>query len=396
MARKLRIGFVAAQDALDINGFSGSTFQMLSHIRQQDVTVEVYSPLDQSIKYLLAPVKAFARLRKKTCTLEHYPLVAKSLARQIHRLLRERPVDVLVASSSMPISALECEQPILFWTDAVFHDMYGYYAKSFANMTSAGVERAKRTEEAGLAHATYAVYGCDWAARTARKLTDPEKVRVLTFGPNLSIEHTAEDVKQWAEARRRERPHGCRLLFIGVDWSRKGGAIAVETARILNESGLPTTLTVVGTSPAEATPDYVETLGFISKSTPEGRARLAQLLREADFFILPTQAEATGIVFCEASAFGLPALSYATGGVPDYVRTGANGVCLPVGTPAEGFASAIRGILQTPDEYKALCSSAFHEYESRLNWDTSSRALVDLCRSAYEQRQNGEKRILTF
>lgn len=387
MARQLRVGFISVQDASDIKGFSGITSQMLSHLRQQGICIEVYSPLSEAIKYLLAPLKLLARLRKRTCTLEHYPLVAKSYARQIRRLIRERPVDVLVTSSSVPVSALECSQPIIPWTDAPFHQMYEYYGGRFRNMTEAGVERAKRMEQSALDHATYAVYSSEWAARSARQLTDPKKVRVLTFGPNISIEHTAEDVRVWVEDRRRQRPRACKLLFIGIDWSRKGGPIAIETAKILNESGLPTTLTIVGTDPQEVVPDYVEKLGFISKSTPEGRAHLASLLREADFFILPTQAETAGIVFCESSAFGLPSLSYSTGGVPDYVRTGVNGVCLPVGTAAAVFAAEIRAILQDPGGYVALCLSAFHEYESRLNYDISARALVDLCHSALEKKR---------
>ena len=387
MTRKLRVGFVSVQDAIDIRGFSGITSQMLSHLRQQEINIEVYSPLSQKIKYLLAPLKGLARLRRKTCTLDHYPLVVRSYARQIRRLLRERPVDVIVTSSSIPVSALECAEPIIFWTDATFHKMYEYYGGAFANMTGSGVERAKRMEQSALDHATYAVYSSEWAARSARQLTDPKKVRVLTLGPNMSIEHTAEDVRVWVEDRRRQRPHACKLLFIGIDWLRKGGPIAIETARILNESGLPTTLTIVGTDPQEAVPDYVEKLGFISKSTPEGRARLANLLREADFFILPTQAETAGIVFCESSAFGLPVFSYATGGVPDYVRTGVNGVCLPVGTPAAGFATEIQSILQDSGGYIALCLRAFHEYESRLNYDISVRALVDLCHSAVVKKE---------
>ena len=71
-------------------------------------------------------------------------------------------------------------------------------------------------------------------------------------------------------------------------------------------------------------------------------------------------------MFCEASAFGLPSLSYATGGVPDYVRDGVNGACLPVGTPAEGFANAVQEMLQDADRYEALCLSAFNEYATRL------------------------------
>jgi glycosyltransferase involved in cell wall biosynthesis len=88
----------------------------------------------------------------------------------------------------------------------------------------------------------------------------------------------------------------------------------------MNIQGIRTTLTVVGCQPAGVLPEYVRVLGFISKSTIKGREKLASLLQKLDFLILPTMAEAAGIVFCEASAFGLLSLSYSTGGVPDMWR----------------------------------------------------------------------------
>jgi glycosyltransferase involved in cell wall biosynthesis len=382
MPPDLRIGFVSIQDATDINAWSGIPAHVLQSLRKMDVHVEVYSPLSEKSKYLLAPVKALARIRRSGVTLDHYPLVLKSYARQIARAMRERPVDVIVATSSIPVAALDCAQPIIFWTDAVFHGMFEYYKGTFGGMPPAAIQRAKRQEEAALGKCAFAAYASEWAASSARQLADPEKIQVLPFGASFAIQHTRSDVEQWARQRRQQRPGGCELLFIGVDWQRKGGAIAVETARILNELGIPTTLTVVGCRPPAPLPDYVHVLGFISKATPEGRQQLQSLLREADFFIMPTLAEAAGIVFCEASAFGLPSLSYATGGVPDYVRTGVNGVCLPTGTPAVGFAHAIQEILVDADRYESLCLGAFHEYVSRLNWDSSMHKLVELCRRA--------------
>ena len=38
----------------------------------------------------------------------------------------------------------------------------------------------------------------------------------------------------------------CKLLFIGSDWYRKGGDIAVEIAGSLNAMGLKTELTMLG------------------------------------------------------------------------------------------------------------------------------------------------------
>jgi glycosyltransferase involved in cell wall biosynthesis len=385
MTQELRIGFVSVNDATDVSQWSGTPSHVLSTLRRLPVHVELYSPLSQRLKYLLAPLKIWSKIRKWSLSLDHFPLLLHSYARQISAAVRERPVDVIVSLSSIPITELKCARPIVFWTDAVFHGMHDYYDGAFASMTPSAIARGRRQEETALANCTFAVYSSEWAAASARKLTGPRKIQVIPFGASFSIDHTRSDVEQWARQRRQLRPASCELLFIGVNWERKGGAVAVETARILNESGIPARLTVVGCEPPLPLPDYVRSLGFISKQTAEGQARLKELLREADFFILPTKAEAAGVVFCEASAFGLPILSYATGGVPDYVSTGINGFCLPPETPPSGFADAIRSTLHQKNGYEALSLSAFNEYRTRLNWETSVQTLVALCQRAVDE-----------
>jgi glycosyltransferase involved in cell wall biosynthesis len=146
--------------------------------------------------------------------------------------------------------------------------------------------------------------------------------------------------------------------------------------------GVNTRLTIVGCKPDEEVPEYVEVLGFVNKRSSEGRKQLEELYRNATFFILPTQAEAVGIVFCEASAFGVPSITFKTGGVEDYVRDGINGVCLPADGKPEIFAGRIKEIINDKDRYSALCLGGFHEYKTRLNWDSTACALVDLCREA--------------
>ena len=170
-----------------------------------------------------------------------------------------------------------------------------------------------------------------------------------------------------------------RAPFCRCELGEKGGAIAVEAARLLNEAGIDTRLRVVGSKPEGEIPPFVEVLGFVNKSTESGMQRLIQLFRGADFFILPTKAEAAGIVFSEASAYGLPSVTYATGGVTDYVRSRVNGVCIDPGGTAADFAAEIQRMLESPAEYEAYALRAFNEYKSRLNWESSVRQLVHLC-----------------
>jgi glycosyltransferase involved in cell wall biosynthesis len=170
----------------------------------------------------------------------------------------------------------------------------------------------------------------------------------------------------------------CILLFIGVDWERKGGTLALEAARILNQRGIDTVLKVVGCdAPNEP---FVQRFGFISKQTAQGQHQLQELLRTATFFIFPTRAEAAGIVLCEASAFGLPVITTLTGGVESYVRNGETGFCLSPAANAVDYADLIEKTLRSPDIYRQLSLTAFANYQTTLNWDSAVTQLLALVR----------------
>ena len=68
-------------------------------------------------------------------------------------------------------------------------------------------------------------------------------MKVVPFGANISRQQNLEDVRRMIG----QRPTNCcKLLFVGVDWCPKGGDIAVEIARGLNQRGLETEATIVG------------------------------------------------------------------------------------------------------------------------------------------------------
>lgn len=376
----MRIGFVSLGDASDITTWSGVPYHVLAELRKR-AHVEV-CPLSGRLKCFVSPARITARLSGRNVTLDHYPLMLRSYARQIRRYFERHPVDVIFSTSSIPVTLLDCEQPIVFWSDAVFHSMCEYYDRAFSGLTDAAVRRGKQQEEMALNRCTIAAYGSAWAANGAQKLTNPEKVRLLPFGSNIPVQHTEDDLAKVARQKRASRRNECELLFVGVDWERKGGDVAVETARLLNESGIKTKLRVIGSQPKNPVPDFVDLLGFMNKSSAEELRKMTELFRAADFFILPTKAEAAGIVFAEASSYGLPILSHATGGVPDYVVNGVNGVCLRAGASAAEFAENIRRILLAPGEYEALAVGGFREYKTRLNWETSVESLLGYCAEA--------------
>ena len=182
-------------------------------------------------------------------------------------------------------------------------------------------------------------------------------------------------------ARSRER---CTMLFLAVDWNRKGGDAAFAVTEALNEAGLPTELKVCGGEPpAEvlASP-HVTWLGFVSKGTREGRDRWAQMLAEAHFLILPTRAECFGSAMCEGNAFGLPSLVTEVGGTAGAVTNGVNGQLFDLDAPASVWRDYLLDLWSDPNRYAKLAMSSYDEFLGRLNWQAGCRTVLEMLTEA--------------
>ena len=377
MKKKLRVGFVAIEDASSVASWSGTPWNMLQSLRMQpDVEVELISPLGGNLMWLYLPAILKFKASHKRFDWARESLSLRHFASRIESVFRKKKLDVIFSTSSVPVTRLIPSVPTVFWTDGYFQTMEDYYQ---TGMSQRSRKVGRSQEETSVRRASFACYSSEWAADGARAIKDRERVKVIPFGPNLRIEHTRIDVEGWIRERRLARPNGCVLLFVGVDWIRKGGAVAVESARRLNEAGIATTLRVVGRAPSGPTPDFVEYLGFIDKNQPEGYRRLVDLYRTSDIFILPSRAECSAIVLAEAAAFGLPVLTTDTGGLADYVRNGANGFRMPLEDDGTLFAQSAKTILSA---YQTFANNAYAEFESRLNWEESMSLIVELLKRA--------------
>ena len=104
-----------------------------------------------------------------------------------------------------------------------------------------------------------------------------------------------------------------------------------------------------------------------------------ELYSTSDIFILPSRAEAFGVVVGEGAAFGLPALVCATGGLAETVQEGKSGYAVSVEDSGELFAARALDILR---DYERFARAAFAEYETRLNWRVGVKRLTEVLREA--------------
>jgi glycosyltransferase involved in cell wall biosynthesis len=301
------------------------------------------------------------------------PVILKGYAEQIRQRLANLDADIVFSHSSIPVSYLNCRQPIVFWTDATFAGMIDFYPE-FTDLPPEVIKKGNRQEQAALTNCSLAIYPSEWAAETARKNydVDPHKVRVVPFGANLECRRTGEDIEGLLAARPTNR---CKLLWLGVEWYRKGGDFALEVATQLNQQGLQTELHVIGCTPQVEgpLPEFVKTYGFLEKSSPEGLAAINQVLSETHFLIHPARAEAFGCVLCESNSFGVPCLAANVGGISTAIRDNINGKLFAPGDSIESYCDVIMNSFADYESYKDLARSSFQEYQTRLNWDVAGQ-----------------------
>lgn len=367
----MRIAYVTIGKADDIDEWSGLNAAIRAAMLQQGCIVDnvdqlgTTHPLARRIRKRLQ-----AALLGTTYALDRSVAAAARWSEVAARRVATLPgVDAIVSTSTLPVAFLDSAAPIALWADATFHSLRSTYP-DFASYSQASIKEGDRIERAALNRASLICYASEWAADDAISYygISRQKIRVIPFGANCDPPFASEQEVALAVAGRDWSV--TRFVFVGVDWHRKGGDLAVAVVRRLNEMGTPSLLTVIGCQPpAEVTQlPYVESLGFLAKKDAVARDHLNRALLRAHFLFVPTLAECFGLVFAEASAFALPSIARNVGGVAGAIRHGTTGLLLAADAGVEAYCQALQPLLGDRVRYATMSLDAYRDYSSRLNW----------------------------
>lgn len=384
----MRLAFLTIEDSQNPLSWSGIPYYIARSLERRGNGIDHLGPMP---RWPLKILRARARLESQILSRRTLPgtvrIYSQLCNRVANRRLAEmdaRPDVILSPVGSVPLAHLQTDLPVVYLSDATLRLMLDYYP-DFSDLAADALEAADRLEQRAITRADLLVYPTQWAADSAIRDygADPAKIAVIPFGANLTEEPPAR-------ADHAPVDDVCRLLFVGVKWSIKGGAIAVETLRALQALGVKAELTVVGCHPPEPLemPGLTFT-GFLDKNLAQDRDRLDELYRTANFFVLPTRNECFGIVFCEAAAYGLPALASRTGGVPEVIAEGRSGFTFPLADGGAAYAARIAEIWADSDGYAALRQSSRAEFETRLNWDVWAERFSQAVESLVQQPHSG-------
>jgi len=308
------------------------------------------------------------------------PLVCKAYARQIQRCLVSSDADILLCpENAIPLASLAPDRPMVLWTDAVLGSLVDFYPY-LSNLCAETRRNIHRMEAQALSRCSLVILTSQWAARSAHKIYGVpfSKLKVIPRGANQIHQFSVADVKSGI-LRRSHSP--CQLLFIGVEWQRKGGDMALKVAQRLNDEGLATELHVVGCTPPDNIPDFVKVHGFINRETEAGKAQMNQMFQSAHFLIYPTKADALGMVLSEAASFGVPALASKVGGIPELVRADITGQTFAVDAAPYEYCSFVMSYMSNADRYQSLAYSTFENYKNNMSWP----AVGEQARTAFRE-----------
>jgi glycosyltransferase involved in cell wall biosynthesis len=211
-----------------------------------------------------------------------------------------------------------------------------------------------------------------WSRWAKQSLVDDygipaEKVHVIRPGVNLARFHPRED-----------RSEGLpRILFVGGDFERKGGADLLAAMERLGDRA---ELDVVTARPIVV---------------PAGRIRmhygvkphsdtLVDLFRRADIFAFPSRSETFGLAAAEALACGLPVVGTPVGALPEMVKDGITGYVIPPSSP-DDLADALGALIDNPTLRATMGEAGLALAREEHDADKNNRHIFSLMRGLAEQ-----------
>ncbi|MGZ3861916.1 MAG: glycosyltransferase family 4 protein [Bacteroidia bacterium] len=364
---KLKIAYITVEDPNDKHAWSGTNYYILQSLRKHVGDVDALGPFKAGLVGFVCKVINFVSLKLtgRRFDYRHSRIYAKPCSAFFQKKISGKNYDLIVAPAGIScIAYLKTKTPIVYIGDRVIEGALNYH-EILSDLWQFSKEQSIETDKIALQNATLNIFSSRWAADFAlgKYGIEKEKVSVIPFGANMD-DIPPEDVAI------KEKNGKCNLLLIGTSWKNKGADIAYNALLELLKKGIDANLTVCGCVPPDGlTHEKLTVIPFLNKNTEEGKKKLEELFLNSTFFILPTRFDCTPIVFCEASAYGLPVISANTGGVEGHIKQGVNGFLIDYNDSGRAYADKIAEIYRNTQLYNDLRKSARNLYDGQLNWD---------------------------
>lgn len=384
--RRIKIAYLCDADPRDRNLYSGGNARIYDALCTQFPEV-IILPQDwgvlEGLRKLLLRMPEPIILRAKW---RLHLLLAPIIALRLRRLLRTLDVDVVFGAysfHSFHCLKLGADVVSVYTSDAspstYKNSEVGQVFDSYLKVSRLFDGLVQRAERKVFNSIDLLLWPSDWIRRNAGEMFGLSEAHSLTvpWGANVPDPGDEPGPALAPEGR-------VNILFVGRDWFAKGGSVTAEAVHELRRRGVDAHLKVIGCVPPELDlGEALEVVPSLDKAKPEELAQFNAAFRQAHFLMMPSF-ESYGFAYCEASAFGLPAICLDVGGIP--VRDGVNGVLLTPDSPASAFADVVQRYMASPKRYAVLRQDTRQEYEAHLNWAAWAEKTALLIQQAVQSK----------
>jgi glycosyltransferase involved in cell wall biosynthesis len=162
------------------------------------------------------------------------------------------------------------------------------------------------------------------------------------------------------------------ILFVGIEWERKGGPQLVEAFKQVLKDYPNAKLKIIGCSPDINLPNC----------TILGRLPLEEVAKHfaaAAVFCMPTRNEPFGVVFLEAFAHRLPVVGSPVGALPEFIENGVSGYLVPLSDGAQ-LAARLKGLIGSPAKCKRFGEAGYMRMRDGYTWQHAGRQIANRIR----------------
>lgn len=179
-----------------------------------------------------------------------------------------------------------------------------------------------------------------------------ENKKVITVHEGVNIKAMPEYKKSYDDKI---------ILFVGIDFERKGGYTLLKAFKIVKNAVPDAQLFIVGSSP-DIEHEGITVKGFVN------RDELLHLYKKTSIFVMPSICEPFGIVFLEAMANFLPCIGTSADAMPEIIDDGETGFLIP---PNDHIALADKMIFLLNNEniMKQMGLNGKRRIDNYFTWD---------------------------
>ncbi len=203
-------------------------------------------------------------------------------------------------------------------------------------------------------------YGCD-----------PSSVSIVYIGANVPF--VSDPVSD-------DRYSKQQILFVGIDWTRKGGPCLIEAFSSIAGHHPRSRLLIVGCSPSISHPQ-IEVRGRVPP------AQVAKLITGSSIFCLPSIIEPSSVAVIEACRGKLPIVGTRVGGFLDSVEHMRTGLLVPPGDPT-ALAGALAYLLDRPELCNEMGRNGALRAAELFDWDAVGVKVAGIIRAQITNSAN--------